>query len=248
MLRGADAVISLGGASVGKLPWTKRYRVTLWSSRTSTTSTVVHALRALADAGEEVPRFISASASGYFGSAPGEQLTEDSPAGDTFLARVCVAWEREAMAASDITDVALIRTSPILHPDGILKPLIALTKVGLGGPIGTGQQIWPWISLDDEVRGILHVLDHRLTGPVNFSGPVPASMATIGREVAEILHRPFLVPAPTAPMKLLLSSHAVESLLTVDAVVVPRALGDSGFTFSHPTAQAAIRASLGDAT
>lgn len=246
VLRGADAVISLGGASVGRLPWTKHYRATLWSSRINSTSTVVHALRAVADAGERVPRFVSASATGYFGNAPGVELAEDAPAGSTFLAKLCVAWEREAMVAADLTDVALIRTSPVLHPEGVLRPLIALTRLGLGGPIGSGEQIWPWISLDDEVRAILHVLDSGITGPVNVAGPTAASMRSIGREVAVQLRRPFVVPAPIPPMKLVLSSPAVESLLATDAHVVPRVLEQTGFLFRHPIAQAAIRDSLDD--
>lgn len=243
-LRGADAVISLGGASVGKLPWTSSYRGELWASRIDTTSTVVRALRALADAGDDVPMFISASASGYYGSQPGEILTEDSAAGATFLARLCQAWEDTALRAADIAEVALVRTSPILHPDGVLKPMILLTKLGLGGPLGSGEQIWPWISLDDEVRGILHVLDRRLTGPINFTGPTSASMARIGRALADELHRPFLLPAPAAALKVLLSADAVESLLTADADLVPERLLASGFEYRHPTPEDAIRDSV----
>lgn len=243
-LRGADAVISLGGASVGNLPWTSSYRGALWGSRIDTTSTIVRALRTLHDAGEDVPMFISASASGYYGSQPGKTLSEDSPPGTTFLARLCQAWENTALRSADITEVALVRTSPILHPDGVLKPMILLTKLGLGGPLGSGEQVWPWISLDDEIRGIIHVLDKRLSGPINFTGPTSASMARIGRALAEQLDKPFLVPAPEWPMKLVLSSDAVESLLTADADMTPDRLLGSGFVFQHSAPEDAISASI----
>lgn len=243
-LRGVDAVISLGGASVGRLPWTPRYRDELWRSRIDATRTIVDALHALAARGEAVPTLLSASASGFYGSVPGARLTEQSAGGDTFLARLCAEWEAEALRASDVTGVALLRTSPILHPEGVLRPMIRLTRLGLGGPLGSGKQVWPWISLEDEVRAILHVLDRRITGPVNLAGPVPATNAEIGRELARALHRPFWVPAPAFALRPVLSRDATDSLLLADANVEPAVLTRTGFTFSHETARDAIRASI----
>lgn len=243
MLAGSDVVISLGGASVGRLPWTARYRDELWRSRIDSTRTIVTALRALAARGMPVPAFISASASGYYGSKPGVELTEQSAVGDTFLARLCAAWESEALRAADVTRVALLRTAPILHPDGVLKPMIRLTRLGLGGPLGTGRQLWPWISLEDEVRAIKHIIDLRITGPVNLSGPEPATNAEVGRALAHELRRPFLLPAPSFALKVALGRDASESLLLADARVQPAVLTETGFQFVHTTALAAIRAS-----
>jgi len=241
LLAGADAVIALGGASVGRLPWTPRYRRTLVESRITTTRTIADAVRALhADA----PAFLSASAVGYYGSAPGRTLTETSGAGDTFLARLCVQWEREALRAGDDAAVALLRTAPIIHRRGVLKPLIQLTRFGVAGPIGRGTQIWPWISLEDEVRGIRHVLAQGLTGPVNLTGPQRASANDIGRALARRMHRPFWVPAPTWALRLALSRAATDSLLVSDADVRPGVLEDSGFTFQHPTAEDAVAAAV----
>ncbi|WP_017792887.1 TIGR01777 family oxidoreductase [Leucobacter salsicius] len=243
-LSGVDAVISLGGASVGRLPWTPRYRDELWRSRIDATRTIVDALHALAARGEAVPALLSASASGFYGSVPGARLTEQSTGGDTFLARLCAEWEAEALRASDVTGVALLRTSPILHPEGVLRPMIRLTRLGLGGPLGSGKQVWPWISLEDEVRAILHILDRRITGPVNLAGPVLATNAEIGRELARALHRPFWVPAPAFALRPVLSRDATDSLLLADANVEPAVLTRTGFTFSHETARDAIRASI----
>lgn len=244
VLKGADAVIALNGASVGHLPWTKSFRRTLWKSRAEATRTIVDALHALAEAGEVVPPLVSASASGFYGSEPGVKLTETSKPGNTFLARLCTAWEAEAMRASDVTDVTLLRTSPVLHPDGVLGPMVRLTRLGLGGPLGSGRQVWPWISLEDEVRAIIHVVDSGITGPVNLAGPTPATNAEIGRALAKKLRRPFLIPTPGFALRMALGRDATDSLLLADADVRPVVLEESGFEFTHPTAKDAIDASL----
>ena len=126
-----------------------------------------------ASSGEGAPAFVSASAVGYYGSAPGALLTEVSPRGETFLADLCGEWESAALGAGDRARVALLRTAPIVHPQGVLKPLMLLTRFGVSGPIGRGTQEWPWISLEDEVRGIRHVIDTQIAGPVNLTGPTP---------------------------------------------------------------------------
>jgi uncharacterized protein (TIGR01777 family) len=241
VLAGADAVVALGGASVGRLPWTPRYRRELVESRLTTTRTLATAVRTLRD---DAPSLVSASAVGYYGSAPGEILTEASLAGDTFLAQLCVRWEQEALRAGEQTRVALLRTAPIIHRQGVLKPLIQLTRFGVAGPIGPGTQIWPWISLEDEIRGIRHVIDQRLEGPVNFTGPTRASANDIGRALAKRMRRPFWIPAPTWALRLALSRDAADSLLVSDADVRPAALEDSGFEFTHKTATQAVDAAI----
>ena len=241
VLGGADAVVALGGASVGRLPWTPRYRRELVQSRLTTTRTIATALGALRD---DAPAFVSASAVGYYGSVPGEILTEDSPAGDTFLARLCVRWEEEARRAEEHTPVALLRTAPIIHRRGVLKPLIQLTRFGLAGPIGPGGQVWPWISLDDEVRAIRHIVEKRTAGPVNLTGPAPATANDIGRALARRMGRPFWLPAPSFALRLALSAAAADSLLLADSDVRPTVLQRSGFSFRHETAADAVAAAV----
>lgn len=240
VLAGADAVVSLGGASVGRLPWTPGYRRTLVTSRIATTRTIATALRAL---GAGAPAFASASAVGYYGSVPGEVLTESAGAGDTFLARLCVRWEDEALRAGDGARVVLLRTAPIVHRRGVLRPMVQLTRVGLAGPLGRGTQVWPWISLDDEVRGIRHAIDAGLNGPVNLVGPVPATANDLGRALARRMRRPFWLPAPSWALRLALGD-AAESLLLPDADVRPEVLCDSGFSFLHSTVEDAVDAAL----
>ena len=237
---GADAVVALGGASVGRLPWTRGYRQELIDSRLGATRTLTTALRALRS---DAPALISASAVGYYGSAPGEVLTEDSTAGQTFLADLTVRWEAEARQAEDHTRVALLRTAPVIHRRGVLKPLIQLTRFGVSGPLGRGTQIWPWISLEDEVRAVRHILDKKIAGPVNLTGPTPASANDIGRALAARMHRPFWVPAPAWALRFALGD-AADSLLLPDADVRPLVLERSGFRFTHATATEAVAAAL----
>lgn len=241
ILAGADAIVNLAGASIGRLPWTPAYRRRLWASRIDATRTLATALRSL---GTEAPALISASAVGWYGNRPGETLTEDSTPGDTFLARLTVAWEREALAAGSASRVALLRTAPILHPRGVLRPMITLTKLGLSGPLGRGTQIWPWISLTDEVRAIRHIIDRGISGAVNLSGPTPASATVIGRELARHLRRPYAVPAPAWALRALLGRDAADSLLLTDANVQPEVLHCTGFEFTHAHPRDAITSSL----
>lgn len=242
VLAGASAVVGVNGASIGRLPWTPGYRKTLRASRLRPTETLAAALKSL---GSDAPPFLSGSAVGYYGSQPGVELDEAGSRGDTFLAELCVEWEAAARTAGASTRVVHLRTAPIVHPDGVLKPLMRLTALGVGGPIGRGTQIWPWISLDDEVRAIRHLMDADVEGPVNLSGPTAASANDLGRAVARAMHRPFWLRAPEWALRLGLGRAPVDSLLTSDAKVVPRVLRDAGFTFRDETVEAATAAVLG---
>ncbi|MGB3731389.1 TIGR01777 family oxidoreductase [Microbacterium sp.] len=242
ILAGADAVIGLNGASIGRLPWTPGYRDTLRTSRLTPTRTLASALRAL---GADAPAFLSASAVGRYGHRPGELLDEGSSAGDTFLAHLCVEWEGAAETAGDQVRTVLLRTASVVHPEAVLKPLTRLARLGLAGPLGTGRQVWPWISLEDEVRGIRHAMESDLSGPMNLTGPTPATAADIVRALSRRLHRPYLLPAPAWALRLGLGRAAADCLLLADADVAPRVLLRSGFAFRHRTAQDAIDAAIG---
>ena len=241
VLEGADAVVGLNGATIGRFPWTRRYKSTLLWSRITPTRAIARAVREL---GEGAPAFVSASAVGYYGSAPGALLTEASPRGETFLADLSGEWESAALGAGDHARVALLRTAPIVHPQGVLKPLMLLTRFGVSGPIGRGTQKWPWISLEDEVRGIRHVIDTQIAGPVNLTGPTPASANDLGFALAMRMNRPFVLRAPVWAVRLLLGADPTEALLTTDAAVVPRVLEASGFTFRHATVEQAVDAAV----
>lgn len=238
VLRGATAVVNLNGASIGRIPWTPSYKRTLVSSRLEATRVLAQALRAL---GDEAPAFVSASAIGYYGSVPGRELDEDARPGGGFLSDLCVQWEAAARDAGSAR-VALLRTAPVVHPEGVLKPLILLTRFGLSGPLGRGTQVWPWISLVDEVRAIRHVIDTGLEGPVNLSGPTRATANDLGFALARRMNRPYVLRAPAWALRLGLGADMADAVLLVNAHVVPAALEASGFTFTHPTVEDAVAA------
>ncbi|MER7798115.1 TIGR01777 family oxidoreductase [Microbacterium sp. NPDC096154] len=240
IVAGADAVVGLNGASIGRLPWTPGYRSRLLWSRLTPTRTLARAIEAL-PVGDR-PLFASASGVSWYGSAPGAVLTEEAPAGDTFLAALCVEWEHAARPAGH--RVALLRTAPVVHPDAVLKPLVALTRLGIAGPLGPGTQVWPWISLDDEVGAILHVIDRGLTGPVNLTGPTRATQSDLGFALAVRMNRPYTVPAPSFALRAGLGRPFADSLLLADAHVVPEALERSGYVFRHATVEEAVAAAV----
>lgn len=241
VIEGARAVVGLGGASIGRFPWTRRYKHELVWSRLAPTQAIAAAVRAL---GDDAPAFVSASAVGYYPSAPGVRLTEDSPRGETFLADLCGEWEAAARGAGPKARVAMLRTAPVVHADGVLKPLMLLTRLGVSGPIGRGTQVWPWISLDDEVRAIRHVIDGDLDGPVNLSGPERATANDLGFALARRMNRPFVVRAAAWGIRLVLGTDATEALLTSDMDVVPERLLASGFAFTHSRVEDAVAAAV----
>lgn len=240
VLDGATAVVGLSGASVGRFPWTRAYRDELRRSRLEPTRALAAAVRAL---GADAPALVNASAVGVYG-VRGRGVTEATPPGDSFLAELCTAWEQAARDAGPHARVALLRTAPVVHADGVLRPLIRLTRLGLSGPIGRGTQVWPWISLDDEVRAIRHVIDTDAEGPVNLTGPERATANDLGFALARRLNRPYVLRAPAWAIRLALGREATEALLTCDLEVEPAALTASGFRFVHPTVTDAVAAAV----
>jgi uncharacterized protein (TIGR01777 family) len=240
VVSGADAVVNLSGASLGKLPWTAAYRSTILWSRLSATRTLVDAM----NRAEQPPAaFLSGSAVGYYGDRPGETLTEDSSRGTGFLADVVVAWEDSALAAPDAVRTVLLRNGIVVDLAGVLKPLAPLTRFGVAGPLGSGRQFWPWIGLQDEVRAITHLLTSTLSGPVNLCGPQAARADDLMFELARRMNRPYLLRVPKFALKALLGD-AADGLLLSDQRVEPRRLLDDGFMFSTPTVEQALAEAL----
>ncbi|WP_065959821.1 TIGR01777 family oxidoreductase [Curtobacterium sp. UCD-KPL2560] len=245
VLDGADVVVNLAGASIGKLPWTESYKRQILDSRVQATETLVAAMR---KAPTPPALFLSGSASGVYGDRPADVLDDDAPAGRGFLADVCTAWEAAATAAPEGVRVVLLRTGVVVgQGGGALAPLVPLTKAGLGGKLGTGGQWWPWIGLDDEVGAIVHLATSpdaaEVRGPVNLAGPEPAVADRITKRVAEDLHRPYLVSVPTFALKALLREAADEMLLS-NQRMVPRKLLDTGYRFRYERAEDAVDAAF----
>ena len=236
LMERVDAVVSLSGASISHLPWTRRYKKQILDSRIQATQTLTDAMR-MASHGPSV--FVSASAVGYYGDRPGQRLTEQSSRGEGFLADVVEAWETTAHLAPEETRVVTARSGVVVGRGGAMRPLLPLARLGLAGPIGTGGQHWPWISLHDEVAAIIHLLDSTLEGPVNLVGPTPVTAAAFLRELAAQVHRPYGLPLPEKVIELTLRDAGRELLLASQKVVPEKLLGD-GFEFADRTARDAI--------
>jgi uncharacterized protein (TIGR01777 family) len=237
LLDDVDAVVGLSGASLGRLPWTPGYKRQLVTSRLNATRALVDAM---AMASRPPAVFLNASAVGIYGDRPGERLTEESARGTGFLPDLVADWEAAALLAPDSTRTVLLRSGVVMGPAGALAPLRLLTRLGVSGPIGSGTQHWPWISLHDEAAAIIHLMTSSLSGPVNLVGPTSATAEQIGSRLAKDLRRPFAIRAPESVLKLALQDFAPELLAERD--VVPTRLLADGFTFRHPTSEDAVDA------
>ncbi len=236
-LEGVDAVVNLAGAGVGDQRWTTDYRAQILGSRVDATTAVA---RAIAEAGGGI-RLLSGSAVGYYGDRDEEELDESSPPAHSFLAQVCVAWEAATRPAQEAgASVALLRTGIVLAPDGgAMTPVLRLARLGLGGPMGSGREYWPWITLHDHVRSVLHLLDHPdVTGAVNLTAPAPARQKEIAAELGRALHRPAVLPAPRFALRAVVGEFAGEVLAS--ARVLPTRLLASGFAFDHADLASAV--------
>ena len=242
-LAGVDAVVNLAGEGIATRRWSDEQKRRIRESRTTGTRLISETAAAL-DPRPAV--LISGSGIDYYGDRGDEELTEDSPPGSGFLPDVCVAWEASTRPASDAgIRTAMLRTGLVLHPGGGALPrMLPLFKLGLGGNFGDGRQWWSWITLDDEIGAILHLLGTDVTGPVNCVAPQPVTNAQFTRTLARVLHRPAAIPVPRLGPAVLLGSELVQSLLYDSDRVLPARLVEHGYRFSHPDLEGALRAVL----
>jgi uncharacterized protein (TIGR01777 family) len=244
-LEGFDAVVHLAGESIGARRWTDEQKARIRDSRTVGTDLLARTLAATA----AKPRvFVSGSAIGYYGDRGREHLLdENSDPGDDFLAHVARDWEA-ATAPAEAAGIRVvhIRSGIVLSPTGgVLKKLLLPFKLGVGGKTGSGRQYMSWITLTDEVRAILHVIDHdELRGAVNLTAPHPVTNEVLTKLLAEVLHRPAFVPTPMFALKAVYGNELVVALLLAGQRVFPKQLEASGFTFEHETIEKALHALL----
>src|SRR5674476_1554397 len=195
-LSGLTAVVHLAGAGVGDHRWTPAYKHEILSSRVNGTATIA---TALADLGEPIA-LVSGSAIGVYGDRGERILTEDSAAGQGFLADVVRAWEAAASPAQKAgLRVVHARTGLVLAPHGgAMERVLRLARFGLAGPLGSGRQYWSWITLHDEIRALAHLNDQDLSGPVNLVSVQPLRQAEVMKALGAVLGRPAVLPAPRA--------------------------------------------------
>ena len=242
-LEGVDAVVHLAGAGIADHRWTDDYKRTILTSRTEGTTLLA---RTIAEMADPPAVLLSGSAIGIYGARGDEELDETSEPGTGFLADVCVAWEGATAAASDAgVRVVHLRTGIVLSGDGgALKKQLPLFKFGLGGKMGSGGQWQSWISIDDEVGAIVHLLSSSVSGPVNLTAPHPVTNAEFTDTLGTALHRPTVLPIPKFGPKLLLGSELADNLLFTGQRVMPAVLLADGYEFRHPDLADAIQSAL----
>jgi uncharacterized protein (TIGR01777 family) len=236
-LTDADAVVNLAGATIFRR-WTQKYKKQIYDSRILTTRHVVDALPSDANV-----VLCSASGSGYYGSRGDAVLKEDERAGSDFLARVSIDWEKEALLASDKgVRVAVMRFGVILGRDGgAMAKLVPAFKMFVGGPLGSGNQWFPWLHLDDLMAAIVFVLEHQeASGPLNFCAPNPVRNRELAQALGKVLGRPSFMPAPAFMIRLAMGEFG--DVFLGSQRTVPDRLLSYGFAFQYPEIEEAIRA------
>ncbi len=226
-LEGFDVVVHLAGESISSGFWTKRKKKKIWESRIEGTKKLVADLNVL----KKPPRlFISASAVGYYASSDAMQ-DEESPPGSGFLSSLCLEWEK---ASSCFIGRAIqVRFGYILSSKGgILKALLPLFRVGLGGKMGGGKQFFPWVALEDVVRALYYIMEkEEIKTPVNIVSPSSVSQGEFAHLLAKALRRPSFFSIP----KWFLLAEKTRELILPSLHILPSRLQKSGFIFSYKT-------------
>lgn len=234
-LAGFDAVVNLGGASLAHLPWSAAYRREIVASRVVPTALIA---RTLAGMDAPPPVWLQASAVGVYGDRGDEVLTEASAPGTGFLADLVQEWEAATSAASVAgVRVAHLRTGSVaLSASGGSSSglILRAIRLGVGGPLGPGDNVWSWITTADHASAVLHLLTAEVSGPVNLTAPQPATQLEVIRALARALHRPAVMRVPAPLLRLVLRDVADELLLGSQRAL-PTVLEESGFAWRHPT-------------
>jgi uncharacterized protein (TIGR01777 family) len=241
-LAGVDGVVNLLGEPINQR-WTEAAKARILESREVGTHNLVAALLA-ADPRPKV--LISQSAVGYYGNRGDALVDEETGPGESFDARVCVAWEAAARAVEGHgVRLAIMRSGLVLNREtGLLAELLTPFKLGLGGPVAGGRNYLPWISLDDEVGLLLWALDNdRASGVYNVTAPEPVTNREFSKALGRALGRPALVPVPKLALRLKLGAELAETA-TAGQRALPRRARDAGYVFKHPDIDSALAAAL----
>jgi uncharacterized protein (TIGR01777 family) len=242
-LNGVDAVANLAGEPIVARRWSDEQKKLIRDSRVVTTRKLVEGLRSL---NHKPGVLVGGSAVGFYGDRGDEQLVETSSPGGGFMSEVCQEWESEAARAAALgIRVVQVRTGVVLsRKGGALQKMLPPFKLGVGGPLGSGRQWFPWIHIDDIVGIIRHaILTSSLAGPVNGAAPQAVNNAEFTRELGRVLHRPAFLPVPEVALRLLMGE--MSEVLFVSQRVVPEAALASGYEFKFPLLAPALEELLG---
>ncbi len=234
----ADAVINLAGKNI-YARWSDKIKQEILESRVTTTENIVSAI----PEGKDMV-LMSASAAGYYGDRGDQEVDESFPPGEDFLARVCVDWEKTAMAAeAKGARVVCMRFGLILGNGGALKAMLPAFGLGLGGPIAGGKFYMSWIHIDDLISAIFFLMENsQISGPVNFTSPNPVQNKEFVRKLASVLKRPAFIPMPGLALRLVFGE--LGKAISGSQRVIPKKLMDAGFSFRYPMLEDALKSIL----
>ena len=238
LLDEVDAVVNLAGESIAGR-WTKSKKGRILDSRVEATSLVA---AAIVNADNPPNCLVQASAAGFYGDRGSEVLDESAGPGEGFLAEVCQQWEAASQPVMDMgIRTAVPRFSIVLaNGPGALGRLALTTRLCVGGPLGNGRQWWSWVSLNDTVGSIMHLLDHDVSGAVNISTPNPETQRTFATTLGKVLRRPAFVSAPGFAISAALGEMGT-SLLLDSFRLHPNVLLENGFVFQDSELEGALR-------
>lgn len=241
-IEGLDGIINLTGAPIAGVRWSQRVKDEIRRSRVDYTQKLVKAVSKIA--GTPLKFFFQGSAVGYYGSYTNDSpvFSDSSSGGFDYLANLCKEWED---ASNEISNLGIrrviMRTGVVLSLEGgALKSMLPPFRLGLGGPTGTGDQILSWIHLNDLIDAFLHIIrDPNLSGAFNLVSPNPVSNLFFSETLGKILNRPVFFRVPATLLYGLFGEGA--DVILKGQNVIPERLQKSGFLFSYPTLEAALR-------
>jgi uncharacterized protein len=239
VIDGAAAIVNLAGDPLHRRRWSAARKQVLRESRLLPTRSLVEAVAAAAN---RPAVLVNASAVGYYGDTGNGPVTESSPAGSDFLARLCHDWEAEAQRASSPgVRVVTLRSGVVLERSGGALPKMArLFRYFAGGRLGSGRQYFAWIHRLDWIEMVRWIVDTpSLSGAINATAPHPVTNAHFTRALRRVLHRPALFPVPGFMLRAVVGEMA-DALLTGQRVFPARAQ-EAGFHFRYPEIEIALR-------
>ena len=238
----STAIVHLAGAGVGDRRWTKKYKKEILNSRVKTTETLANAIVNLRNPPSV---FVSGSAMGYYGDTGDLAVDENSSLGEGFLSDVVFNWEYAAQRVRN-NNIRVVhpRTGLVMSKrGGLLRKVLPLFRLGLGGKLGNGKQYWSYISLEDEIRAIFKLIDDvRLTGGVNLTNPNPVTNMEFTKALSSVVNKPAFFHVPAIALKIALGEFSVEALGS--SRVLPSKLKAAGFKFNQPDILSALNSAL----
>ena len=238
-LDNAYAIIHLAGINLFQKRWNENFKKDIYESRVISTKKIYDSIRSIKIKPEV---FISSSGVGFYGNCGNNILTERSPAGDDFLARVCINWENESKRFEDagIRNVQL-RTGLVLSKnDGALNKMLPFFRLFIGGPFGNGEQWTSWIHIDDIVNSFIHALENNsVRGPVNAVSPHSVKNKLFASALGKVINRPSIFPVPKFVLKTAIGEAA--DVVTASQRAIPEILINSGFKFKFEKLETALK-------